>query len=331
MSEQDDGIITRNDPVPNGEDTAPAAGLISQYVKDFSFENPHAPAVYQNQQGPAIDVQFNIASSQVGEEVFEIVLRIEVKAETEGKVAFLVDLSYAGLFGLRNIPEEHIQPFLLGEAPRLLFPFARRVLADAVRDGGFPPLMLASRLLGLVRDSLFARYVGASFASDAFLVAVRLPNMFRALFAEGAFSAAFIPMFNRKVTDKDGDGLPTGVAFAQDELSVLLPILIVMTIVLELFAWPVTLALSGKFHGVTHDQFAFAVQLSRFTIPYLMLISLVSLLGSILNSLHKFWVSAAAPILLNLTLIAALLFFHTHDPLVTARNQAIAVSSGSCV
>src|SRR3569833_4384267 len=142
MSEQDDGIITRNDPVPNGEDTAPAAGLISQYVKDFSFENPNAPAVYQNQQGPASDVQFNIASSQVGEEVFEIVLRSEGKAETEGKVAFLVDLSYAGLFGLRNIPEEHIQPFLLGEAPRLVFPFARRVLADAVRDGGFPPLLL---------------------------------------------------------------------------------------------------------------------------------------------------------------------------------------------
>jgi preprotein translocase subunit SecB len=87
-------------------------------------------------------VQFNIASAQVAEEVFEIVLRIEVKAETEGKVAFLVDLSYAGLFGLRNIPEEHVQPFLLGEAPRLLFPFARRVLADAVRDGGFPPLLL---------------------------------------------------------------------------------------------------------------------------------------------------------------------------------------------
>lgn len=142
MDEQDDGIITRTEPMANGEDTSPAAGLISQYVKDLSFENPNAPAIYQNAQGPAIDVQFNIASGQVADEVFEIILRIEVKAETEGKVAFLVDLSYAGLFGLRNIPEEHIQPFLLGEAPRLLFPFARRVLADAVRDGGFPPLLL---------------------------------------------------------------------------------------------------------------------------------------------------------------------------------------------
>ncbi|WP_375395219.1 murein biosynthesis integral membrane protein MurJ [uncultured Sphingomonas sp.] len=192
--------------------------------------------------------------------------------------------------------------------------------------GSVGGLTLVSRILGLVRDSLFARYVGASFASDAFLVAFRLPNMFRALFAEGAFSAAFIPMFNQKVGDKAGDGLPDGIAFAQAALSVLLPILIVMTVILEIAAWPVTLALSGKFNGVTHDQFAFAVQLSRFTIPYLMLISLVSLLGSILNSLHQFWVNAAAPILLNLTLIAALLIFHSHDPFVTARNQAIAVS-----
>jgi preprotein translocase subunit SecB len=163
MSEQDDGIITRSEPVANGEDTAPAAGLISQYVKDLSFENPNAPAVYQNTQSPAIDVQFNIASSQVAEEVFEIVLRIEVKAETEGQVAFMVDLSYAGLFGLRNIPDEHIQPFLLGEAPRLLFPFARRVLADAVRDGGFPPLLLEPiDFTALYMQQAEAQQVGAA-------------------------------------------------------------------------------------------------------------------------------------------------------------------------
>ncbi|MES2042823.1 MAG: protein-export chaperone SecB [Pseudomonadota bacterium] len=168
MSEQDDGIITRNEPVANGEDTAPAAGLISQYVKDFSFENPNAPAIYQNPQGPGIDVQFNIASAQVAEEVFEIVLRIEVKAETEGKVAFLVDLSYAGLFGLRNIPEEHIQPFLLGEAPRLLFPFARRVLADAVRDGGFPPLLLEPiDFTQLYMQQAEAQQMGASGAAGS--------------------------------------------------------------------------------------------------------------------------------------------------------------------
>jgi len=187
-------------------------------------------------------------------------------------------------------------------------------------------LTLVSRVLGLVRDSLFARFIGASFASDAFLVAFRLPNMFRALFAEGAFASAFIPMFNQKVGDPEGRGLPDGLFFAEQALAVLLPVLLAMTVLLEVFAWPVTFALSGKFNGVSADQFAFAVQLSRITIPYLMLISLVSLFGGILNSLHKFWVNAAAPILLNLTLIAALLVFHSADPLVTARNQAIAVS-----
>ncbi|MEG3088705.1 protein-export chaperone SecB [Sphingomonas sp. PB4P5] len=140
MSDQDRGMTT--EPYSNGEDTTPAVGLLSQYVKDLSFENPNAPAIYQNQTAPQIDVQFNIGSGQVGEDVYEVVLKIEVRAEAEGQVAFIVDLSFAGLFGLRNIPAEHLQPFLLGEAPRLIFPFARRVLADAVRDGGFPPLLL---------------------------------------------------------------------------------------------------------------------------------------------------------------------------------------------
>ncbi len=126
----------------NGEDTNPQAGVISQYVKDLSFENPNAPAVYQWQGQPQIDVQFNIASGQVGDDVYEVVLKIDVKATADDKVAFQVELSYAGLFGLRNIPEDQLQPFLLAEAPRILFPFARRMLADVVRDGGFPPLML---------------------------------------------------------------------------------------------------------------------------------------------------------------------------------------------
>ncbi len=187
-------------------------------------------------------------------------------------------------------------------------------------------LTLLSRVLGLVRDSLFARYVGAGFASDAFLVAFRLPNMFRALFAEGAFSSAFIPMFNQKVADPEGKGLRDGLDFAEAALAVLLPVLIVMTVLLEVFAWPVTFVLSGKFNGVSAEQFAYAVQLSRLTIPYLMLISIVSLFGGILNSMNKFWVNAAAPILLNVTLIVALLGFHSDDPLITARNQAIGVS-----
>jgi preprotein translocase subunit SecB len=130
------------EPLANGEDTAPQAGVLSQYVKDLSFENPNAPAVYQWQGQPQIDVQFHIASGQVGDDMYEVVLKVEVKATSADKTAFQVELAYAGLFALRNIPEDQLQPFLLAEAPRLLFPFARRVLADTVRDGGFPPLML---------------------------------------------------------------------------------------------------------------------------------------------------------------------------------------------
>jgi preprotein translocase subunit SecB len=131
------------EPVANGEDTAPAVGVLSQYVKDLSFENPNAPAIYQVQSpNPAVDIQFNIGQGQVGEEVYEVVLKIDARCSFGDQVAYVVDLSFAGLFGLRNIPADQIDPFLLGEAPRILFPFARRVLADAVRDGGFPPLML---------------------------------------------------------------------------------------------------------------------------------------------------------------------------------------------
>jgi preprotein translocase subunit SecB len=133
---------TENEPLANGEDTAPAAGMITQYIKDFSFENPNAPAVYQWQGQPQIDVQFNIGANLAGEDVHEVVLKIDVRASAADKVAFQLELAYAGLFGLRNIPEDQVQPFLLAEAPRLIFPFARRVVADAVRDGGFQPLML---------------------------------------------------------------------------------------------------------------------------------------------------------------------------------------------
>jgi putative peptidoglycan lipid II flippase len=197
--------------------------------------------------------------------------------------------------------------------------------------GSVGGLTLASRVLGLARDMLFAQFVGANFASDAFAVAWRMPNMFRALFAEGAFSAAFIPMFNKKVADKEGPGLPAGIAFADDALSVLLPSLILMTVILEVFAWPATYLISLGFHGASKEQFAFAVMLARFTFPYLMLISLASLLGGILNSLHKFWVAAAAPILLNLAQIVALLFFHTQDRMATASYQAMSVTVGGAL
>ncbi len=198
--------------------------------------------------------------------------------------------------------------------------------------GSVGGLTLASRILALVRDSLAARYVGAGFASDAFNgVAFRLPNMFRALFAEGAFSAAFIPLFNQKAAG-DG-GLPAGYDFAQRALAVLLPVLILFTAAMIAAAWPLTWALSGGFsrQNPTAEQFAFAVMLSRITIPYLALISLASLLGGILNSLDKFWVNAAAPILLNISMIAGLWLFHGADEYETARVQAMSVTIGGAL
>lgn len=137
-----EGVVGGQDQAANGGDKTPQVGIVSQYVKDLSFENPNAPAVYQWQGQPKIDVQFNIGTQKVGEDVHEVVLKIEVTAQAEERSAFQVELVYAGLFHLRNIPEEQLQPFLLAEAPRLLFPFARRIISDAAVDGGFPPLML---------------------------------------------------------------------------------------------------------------------------------------------------------------------------------------------
>ena len=126
----------------NGDDGLPQVGILAQYVKDLSFENPNAPAVYQWQGQPQMDVQVNIGVSGVGQDMHEVVLKIEVEAKSDEGVAFRVETLYAGLFALRNIPDDQLQPFLLAEAPRLLFPFARQIISGAVTDGGFPPLLL---------------------------------------------------------------------------------------------------------------------------------------------------------------------------------------------
>ena len=120
----------------------PQVGVIAQYVKDLSFENPNAPAVYQWQGQPQMDVQFNIGSQPVGPDLHEVVLKIDIAAKSAEGTAFQMELVYGGLFALRNIPEDQLQAFLLAEAPRLLFPFARRIISDATIDGGFPPLLL---------------------------------------------------------------------------------------------------------------------------------------------------------------------------------------------
>ena len=126
----------------NGDDSLPQVGMLAQYVKDLSFENPNAPAVFQWQGQQQTDVQLNVGAVVVGQDVYEVELKIDVEVKGDQGTAFRIELLYAGLFAIRNIPDEQMQPFLLAEAPRLIFPFARRVIADATIDGGFPPLML---------------------------------------------------------------------------------------------------------------------------------------------------------------------------------------------
>jgi preprotein translocase subunit SecB len=139
---EEEGANGAGDQALSDGGTFPQVGVIAQYVKDLSFENPNAPAVYQWQSQPQMDVQFNIGTQSVGQDIHEVVLKVEITAQAPEGIAFKMELLYGGLFALRNIPEEQLQPFLLAEAPRILFPFARRVIADQSIDGGFPPLLL---------------------------------------------------------------------------------------------------------------------------------------------------------------------------------------------
>ncbi|MCB2059442.1 MAG: protein-export chaperone SecB [Novosphingobium sp.] len=129
-------------PETNGEDNSPAAGIISQYVKDLSVENPNSPDSFQWQDAPQLDVQFNIGARSVGEDVHEVEIKIVTTAKAQAGTAYVVDLAYCALVAMRNLEDSQAHAFLYAEAPRILFPFARRIIADAVRDAGFAPLML---------------------------------------------------------------------------------------------------------------------------------------------------------------------------------------------
>lgn len=134
---------------PNGgtnDAKAPGLGILGQYVKDLSFENPHAPQSLMSQpdQPPAVDVQINVNAKPMSETDFEVELKVEVKAEDKKakRLLFLLDVTYAGVFRITNVPKESMQPLVLIECPRLLFPFVRRIAADTISEGGFPPIML---------------------------------------------------------------------------------------------------------------------------------------------------------------------------------------------
>lgn len=121
----------------------PSLNALAQYAKDFSFENPNAPrSLTPGQQPPTINIQINVNAKPVAETDFEVELKLEGRAEGAGAVLFSFDLVYAGIFRILNLPQEQIQPVIMIECPRLLFPFAREVIASIVRNGGFPPLLI---------------------------------------------------------------------------------------------------------------------------------------------------------------------------------------------
>jgi preprotein translocase subunit SecB len=125
------------------EAAAPSLTALVQYVKDLSFENPNAPRVFgQQQQNPQIQLQVNVSATQLAETDVETVLTLEGKAEIGPDTLFVFELSYAGVFRITGVPAEHMSAVVMIECPRLLFPFARQIVADAVRNGGFPPLYI---------------------------------------------------------------------------------------------------------------------------------------------------------------------------------------------
>src|SRR5262249_28147794 len=182
-----------------------------------------------------------------------------------------------------------------------LYTSAMALLRSVATVGGYT---LISRVLGFLREMLTATYLGAGPVSDAFFVALRLPNMFRSLFAEGAFSAAFVPIFAGTIAK---DGRAAALRFAEDVLAALLTALLAFLIFGELATPWILRVIAPGFEAVP-GKFALAVELTRIMFPYLLCISLVAFLGGMLNSVERFAATAATPVLLNVFLIAALVF-----------------------
>jgi putative peptidoglycan lipid II flippase len=160
-----------------------------------------------------------------------------------------------------------------------------------------------SRVLGFFRDILIAHALGTGLAADAFFVAMRFPNLFRSLFAEGAFNAAFVPQYARRL---EGEGHESARRFGEQVMSVMTSILLVFTLVAQAgMPWLMYLLAGG--YADDPAKYALSVLLTQVTFPYLLFMSLTALQGGILNSLHQFMHAAAAPILLNVVMIVALL------------------------
>lgn len=127
---------------PSEEEMQPQLNVVGQYIKDLSFENPNAPQSLAPGQQPQIGIQINVGANPLSDTDIEVVLKLEGKAESGDKLLFGFDLEFAGVFRIRNVPQESLNAVVMIECPRLLFPFAREIIATTVRNGGFPPLLL---------------------------------------------------------------------------------------------------------------------------------------------------------------------------------------------
>lgn len=163
-------------------------------------------------------------------------------------------------------------------------------------------MTLASRVLGFVRDMLIASVLGTGAVADAFFVAFRFPNLFRRLFAEGAFNAAFVPLFAKSL---EGEGREAARGFAREALAALTAVLLILTAVAEI-TMPGLMYFIAPGFADTPDKYDLAVKLTRITFPYLLCVSLVALLSGVLNALHRFALAAFAPVLLNIVFILVL-------------------------
>jgi putative peptidoglycan lipid II flippase len=185
-------------------------------------------------------------------------------------------------------------------------------------------LTLVSRILGFAREMIFSRVMGAGMAADVFALAFIIPNLFRRLFGEGAFSQGFVPLFSQRL---DGEGgMEEAKRFAEEVLAVFMPILVAITVIFVI-GMPAFVWLIGSGWRDEPEKFAFAIELSRITFPYLIFISLVSLFSGVLNSLSRFTAAAFAPALLNIALIGALLLVPAGGR-PTAEAMAIGVIVG---
>jgi preprotein translocase subunit SecB len=127
----------------NTQSASPSINILAQYTKDLSFENPGAPRSLQaRDKAPGINIGVNVNANPLSETDFDVVLSLNAEAKDGDKVVFAAELVYGGIFRITGFPQEHMLPVLFIECPRLLFPFARQIVADVTRNGGFPPLMI---------------------------------------------------------------------------------------------------------------------------------------------------------------------------------------------